>query len=626
MSDISAFDSNWWKRDEKDVHQSVFSYIRKMDQAQGYKQQDNLRFMRLFGNHEFAGINAYNYMRTEQSYNTQNRVTLNIVQSMIDTVTSKIGKNKPRPYFLTDGGDFTLKRKAEKLSKFAEGQFYATEFYEKARQAFQDSCIFGTGAVKIYREGDKICAERIFIDELTIDDMESYYQLPRQMHQRKWIHKEVLSEMFPKAKGAILSAANDSGRQDEFKDRQGDMLLVVESWHLKSGPKAKDGKHIICINNETLFSETYDKDYFPFVFFRWGLKPLGFWGYGIAEQLTGLQLEINKILKTIQVSMHLVSVPKIFLEASSKVVSAHLNNKIGGIIRYAGTKPSEGALGSVPPELFAHVDRLYNRAYEIVGISQLSAQSTKPSGLNSGKALRTFNDLESERFMAVAQRYEQAYLDGVKIMIDLAKDISDETGNYSVKVPGSGFLKTIKWEDVNMEEDQYMLQCYPTSALSQTPSARLQEVQELLQAGFISKEDGMKLLDFPDLKSYYNMANAGVEDIERQIEDMIEDGEYQSPEPYQNLQYGITKMQQAYLMYRSQKAPEDRLELLRRWISDANNLVQESTQKVQMAEAEAQGAAQGAAMVAGTPTQTGVPQKSPRDAMVALPGAGEPVA
>jgi hypothetical protein len=625
MSDQTSFmpyDSYWFKKNN-DVHQALFAYIKNLDQRQGYKQQDNLRNMRLYGNHEFAGINAYNYMRTEQSYNVQNRVTLNIVQSMVDTVTSKIGENSPRPYFLTDDGNFTLKRRAEKLSKFAEGCFYSTDYYTLANQAFQDSCIFGTGAVKIYREGDEIKAERVFIDELMLDDSESYYSLPRQMHQRKWIHKDVLKEMFPGSKGAIDAAANDSGRQDEYKDRLGDMLLVIESWHLPSGKKAKDGRHVICINNETLYDGDWTKDYFPFVFYRWNLKPLGFWGQGIAEQLTGLQLEINKLLRTIQVSMHLVSVPKIFLEASSKVVTAHLNNKIGGIIRYAGTAPTEGKLGTIPAELFSHVDRLYSRAFEIIGISQMSAQSQKPAGLDSGKALRTYNEIESERFKAVAKRFEKTFLDAAKIMIDIAKDIADDTGNFSVKTPGSSFLQTIKWEDVDMDEDQYIMQVFPASALSKTPAARLQEVQELMQAGMVSKEDGMKLLNFPDLTSYYNMANAGAEDVERQIEIMMDQGEYETPEPFQNLQYGIVKMQQAYLLYRSQKAPEERLELLRRWISDAKNLLDGAKQEAANSVAQAQA---NATPVAGAPAQTGVPAAPPTSDMQALPTAGAPVA
>ena len=67
------------------------------------------------------------------------------------------------------------------------------------------------------------------------------------------------------------------------------MVKVIESWHLSSGPKAKDGKHTIC-TNATLFKEDYDKEYFPFVFFRWNVRPVGFFGQGLAEQLQGLQL------------------------------------------------------------------------------------------------------------------------------------------------------------------------------------------------------------------------------------------------------------------------------------------------------------------------------------------------
>lgn len=581
----------WWK--VKKPNELIFSKIKDLDNSQGYVQGANLRNMKLYGNQEFTGIAAYNYYRTETSYNVQNRVTLNIVQSMIDTVVSKITKNKPKPYFLTDNGDFSLQRKAEKLNQFIEGVFYATQFYRHSEMAFTDACIFGTGAVKIYRDGDQVKAERIFIDEIMIDDTEAYYGEPRQLHQRKWVHKDVLIQIFPDKKGAIeMAASSGTDRVNDARQINGDMILTVESWHLRSGKDAKDGKHVICINNETLLEESYDKDYFPFVFFKWNLRPIGFWGQGIAEQLTGLQLEINKILRTVQVSMHLVSVPKIFVEASSKIVTAHLNNKIGGIIKYAGQPPQEGKLGSIPPELMTHLNYLYQRAYEIIGISQLSAGSQKPAGLNSGKAMRVYNDLETERFLSNAKRYESVFLDAAKQMIDIVKDIAADTKNFEMKVAGSGFLKTIKWDDVQIDDDQYMMQIFPTSALSSTPAARLQEVQELLQAGFIGKEDGMKLLDFPDLKSFYNMNNAGVEDIERQIELMIDKDEYQSPEPYQNLQYGIVKMQQAYLMYRAQNAPDEKLELFRRWIEDANTLIQNSQAAVAQQQQDMQAAQQ----------------------------------
>lgn len=609
MSDYNTSDYYWWK--SNDPEKAIFAYMGFLDQKQSNIQLENIKHMRLYGNYDYDNMLVTNSYLAEPSYSTLNRITLNIVQSMVDTAVSKITKNKPKPYFLTDAGDFTLQRKAEKLTKFAEGQFYSTKMYSLMPRVFTDAAIFGTGCLKIFTEGSEIKAERVFIDEIKVDTIESIYGEPRQMHQVKWIHKDVLAAKFPSKKGLIESAANPTNNQGLIKGANGDMVKVIESWKLPSNEQKKDGKHIISISTTTLIEEEYCKCYFPFVFVRWNNRPLGFWGQGIAEQLTGLQLEINKILKTIQVSMHLVSVPKLFVEASSKIMSSQLDNKIGSIIKYAGTKPEFGQLGQIPTELFSQLDRLYQRAFEIVGISQLSAQSQKPSGLNSGKAMRTYSEIETERFLDCGKRYEQAFLDATEIMIDYAKDIAEQTDNYSVNVPGSSFMSTIKWEEVSMDEDKYMMQIFPTSALSSTPSARLAEVQELMQAGLVSKEDGMKLLDFPDLKSYYNMTNSGVEDIERQIELMVDKQEYQTPEPFQNLQYGIKKMQQAYLMYRAQNAPEETLELFRQWISDANDLLQPPAPPAPPMTPALQQMDQAAGPVIGTETAMGSPGSAP---------------
>lgn len=528
-------------------------------------------------------------MRVESSFNLTHRVTLNIIQSMVDTVVSKITKNKPKPTFLTDGADWELQQKAKKLTKYCEGIFYSTNFYREATKAFLDGCIFGTGAVKIFKNDNEIKAERVLVDELKIDDSESFYGQPRTLHQVKFIHKDVLKGMFPGNDSYIEESSTfetEYSINKYYKNKQ--MVYVIESWHLPSTKDGKDGKHTICIANRTLFSGGYKKQHFPFIFFRWVERPVGFFGQGITEQLTGLQLEINKILKTIQVSMHLVSVPKLMVEASSKIVTAHLNNKIGGIIKYAGTPPQYASLGGIPPELFAHLDRLYQRSYEIIGISQLSSQSTKPAGLNSGKALREFNDIETERFMAVGMRYEQAFLDAANQILCLAKEIYDDTGEFKVRVKGQSFVETIDWSEVDMEEDKYMMAVFPTSALSATPAARLQDVTDLLQAGFINKEDGMKLLDFPDLKSTTNLYSAAIEDIERTIDKMMNDGIYMPPETYQNLDMGAQKMQQAYLLYRAQNAPEERLELLRRWIEDARALMSRAQEELAAQQASLQ--------------------------------------
>lgn len=604
MSDtFQENDYYWYKKPDKDAHKSVFAFVKFLGKEQEYRSSQNIDYLRLYGNYDLLGLRQFTANR-EASSSVQNRVTMNIVQSMVDTVHSKITKNKPKPMFLTNGGDWSAQSKAKKLNKFIEGQFYAMNYYDVASRGFQDSLIFGTGCAKFYIKDGNICAERVFIDEIVIDDREALYGEPRQMHQKKWIHRDVLISMFPAKKTAIMQAThrqetNDIGQYTT--NSYNDMVLVIESWKLRSSKSSKDGKHTICIDNETLFSEEYSKDYFPFVFWRWTTRPLGFFGCGIAEMLTGLQMEINKILRTIQVSMHLVSVPKIFMEASSKIISSHIDNKIGGIIKYVGNPPDSRALGHIPQELFAHLDRLYSRSFEIIGVSQLSAQSTKPSGLDSGKALRTFNDIESERFMANALRYEKTFIDAAKICIDLAKEVAeDNDGSFPVKYKTRrGDLETLDWKEVSLEEDQYVMQMFPTNALSSNPSSRFQEVQELVSAGFVSMEEAMKLLDFPDVQGLYNFKNAPSEDIDRAIELIIDKQEYSSPEPYQNLQMGKERFTQAYLYYKAQGADDDTLDLLRRWVSDAEELERraaEEMQRQQMALEQEQAMEQQAAM------------------------------
>ena len=301
--------------------------------------------------------------------------------------------------------------------------------------------------------------------------------------------------------------------------------------------------------------------------------------------------------------MHLVSVPKLLVEASSKIVSSHLNNRIGGVIKYAGTPTTYAPLGGIPGELFSHLDRLYQRAYEISGISQLSAQSLKPAGLDSGKALREYNDLETERFMAVAKRYEKCFMNAAEIMIDMAKDLYLSEGDFSVKAKDGKFVETISWKDVNMDADKYLMQIFTTSSLSSTPAARLADIQDLLAAGFIGKEDALKLLDFPDLEASMNMLNSDSTNLEKIIETMMDKGEYFPPEPYQNLENALRKVQQAYLMYKVQGAPDERLELLRQFMEDCQNLIERAQAEVPnpqqlTQELAAQGAATAAAEVA----------------------------
>jgi len=570
--------SKWWNAEPKDMYLHITVVVDGVMDMQTYRQSQNLRYARLYANQEITGFGLGAYDRVAQGP-ISNRVSYNVVKSCIDSAASKIAKMRPRIVALTSGGSWHLQQKAKKLSKFIEGSFVEAQTYQEMSRAFIDSCVFGTGVVKVFQDGEKVCTERVFVNEIICDDGEGIYGKPRQIHQIKYISRDVLIDMFPEFADKIQHASSGmKGDKSTLTSYSADMVVVRESWHLRSGKNSKDGMHVISIENCTLYSEPYNKDYFPFIFLRWSQRLLGFFGAGIAEELIGIQIEINKILRDIQVAQNLACVPRVFIETGSQVVEDHVNNKIGSIIKYTGTAPTITPANAMPTELYNHLETLYNKAYQITGISQLSATSMKPAGLDSGVAIREYQDIGSERFSLVSQAYEDAYVTLGNRFIDLAQELAIINPKLSLRVPGSKLVEEIKWEDIQIGKNQYMLQLYPASLLPTEPAGRLQKTQELLQAGMINQTTAKALLNFPDIEDAMDNELAAYNDIRSVLEDMLETDIYSAPEPFMKPALCIEIANSYYLRSKTQKIEENKLELLRRFIEDSATLVKLATQ------------------------------------------------
>jgi hypothetical protein len=278
---------------------------------------------------------------------------------------------------------------------------------------------------------------------------------------------------------------------------------------------------------------------------------------------------------------------KILMENGSKIVKEHLNNDIGTIVCYTGSQPTYITPQMVQPEVYTHFQTLIQKGYEQAGISQLSATSEKPAGLNSGKALREYNDINSDRFELTGQYYENLYLDLADLAIDVARDIYTEEGEYKVQVPNKSFIKSIDWEDVDLKRDEYVMKCYPVSSLPEDPAGRLQTIQEYMQAGMISPSAGRRLLDFPDLKDAEKLANSMEDYINQIIEKIVDEGVYTSPEiAYDNVDLAREIALEQYAYGRANGLEEDRLQLLRDFMTDITNQ-QQKQQQAAMAQQQA---------------------------------------
>lgn len=549
-------DREWWKLSGKPLADAVSTTLSVMDRAQQTRVTQLLQSARLYGNLP-SGMRAMTPQR--------DRLAFNVVQSAVDTITSKLAKNKPKPLFLTSGGNHKEQRKAKKLNKFIEGLFYELRAYDLGSRAFRSGCIDGDGLIHVFAKNGRVAWERVPVAEIFVDEFEALYGMPRQMHREVNVDRRVLIAALGKKK--IIEEANAPEQPATGTPNIADSVRVRESWHLPSGPDAGDGLHCITLAGEVLLEEEWEHEWFPFARFQWCPREYGYWSQGLAEQLMPIQIEINKLLWAVQEGYRLAAMNVIFVENGSKVVKAHLTNVPGTVVQYSGaTAPQYATPGILPPEVYSHLERLKASAYEQAGISQLSAASVKPAGLDSGKALREYNDIESDRFMTVGHAYENFYLDLARLSIATARDIAEEEGGYKVKVPGRFAHVEIDWKDIDLDEDSYVMQCFPVSSLPNEPAGRFQTIQEWVQAGWYTARQGKKLMNFPDLEAVDSLEQAAEDWLAKVLDDIVDEGDYTPPEPFDNLDLGYEMALEYYQQGKLCQLEEGRLELLRRFM------------------------------------------------------------
>ena len=567
----------WWESSKEAVGDDLIETVNSLIQEQNYRTEMNIKHARLYGNMDILGLSAFEYTRSN-SQDLDNKVTMNVIQSCVDTSESKIASKRPEPMFLTEAGDFDAQTKAKKLNKFVNGMFYDQGVYEKAALCFKDSAVFGSGLFHVYSENQRIQAERVFPNELIVDEEDAFYGNPQCKYRYKSIDRGVIKAAFPKFESQIDSAPTMRDQYTAIPTRFSNRIQIVESWKLpimgeKNGKPVvlKEGRHILAIQGATLLDEPWTREGFPFAKLGYNPRLYGYWDQGIAEILVGKQIEINKILRNIQLAQYFCSTPIWMKEVGSKVLDSHLNNRIGNIVTFKGIAPQLQTFRSVNPEMYQHLMWLINNCYEEVGISQLAAQSKNPLGANaSGKALLTFNDFETERFSRVGQRWEQFHMDIAKLMIEEAKSLhKNDKVNLSVKAESGAFVETIKFSDISLEESKYVMKVWPVSAFSSTPAAKLQEITEGMQAGLFDADTAMDLLDFPDLENKISLRTSKKKLVEKIYEKMVDTAEYMPAEPFMDLAYAIDYGQNYYCMCKMNEVPDDRLELIRRFMSQA---------------------------------------------------------
>lgn len=476
---------------------TIISDILDLKNKSGVKFNKYLRNARLYT--WTPGLSLRNINQTQvigyydlNTYGEDNTSSIqeNVIASCVDTIVSKIASTKVRPFFNTVKGSFRDIQVAKQTQHFFDLFFDKINANKIITSVFKDACIFDTGVLWISPDFkiQRALPWLVYTDpaEMTYDN------LTRVVY-------EVKND----------PTTNDSSSTYYYYNTKDKIMAIY------------DGKKSPVVSK-------YECDRLPFIFMHYNNPLVSNTSTSIADLLYGIQMEIDQLLQKIEDASKLNPALTFFVPDGSTIKTEELDNRIGNIVKYKVTPnmTTSPVTVSTPafidPQYMQLLAQLKQDAYEAVGISQLSATSQKPMGLDSGKALQTMENIESDRFETQLNTVIRTYVDLARLYIDL----SPEDNNV---LPTALMREDIKWKEVKDSIDKMNIQFSGADALSKDPQTKLQQLQMLASAGLLPQSRIAMLMEIPDLEQGYSISNNSLNAVLAVIDDCITKDIYEVP-------------------------------------------------------------------------------------------------
>lgn len=443
---------------------------------------------------------GWNYLLNGDMMPTQ----LNVIKSIIDTLVSKIAQSNVRPYFNTVNGSYTDMQAALQTQNYFDYLFEKENVNYLISEAFRDACIFDTGY--------------IFIDNDKIEKAQPYnvYLDPRET-ANNLKHKKVYYE-------------RKSFPVNQLPEKIIQLIKNKSIEYCTYGQYIDSAEHkkYYLVNNKILLEEEYKPDEIPLVVIPYSPLTFGNSSLSIVDTLYSIQTQIDLLEQKITEASNLSPANTIFLPEDNGIKPSMIDNRVGNIMTYRPVPGGGGAPVAVATPSFISeqyrdlVNDYIAKSYELIGISQLSATGQKPSGIDSGIALSTLENVESDRFETQLKTVIRAYVEVAKLIIQL----KDKDTNI---LPETNNIYNLKWKDISTSVKNLKIQFSAADSLSKDPSVKLQQLESLVANGIIPQNRVAQLMELPDIQTGYNLANNAVNAVYTVINDCLENDNMNVP-------------------------------------------------------------------------------------------------
>lgn len=424
----------------------------------------------------------------------------NVIRSCIDTLGSKIASQKVTPFFNTVNGTFREIQVVKAAQQFFDILYDELNVNKTVVQAFVDSCITDRGIIYVNKDNKNI--ERIQPWQFFFD--------PREYAYGQLTHCAFKKTDYP---ASLLTEKTDL-----------QTVTLHEYWSIK--------EHIHATYIEELNKVSFDKwdaNILPFAILRWSNPVKASSSTCVVDLLFGIQKQINYLLSQIKDASKSSFGIKYIVPTDSDVKINRLNNSNGEVIEYTPQMTPNGVMPVQPVtpafmdgQWFTALQQFKQDAYEMVGISQLSAMSQKPTGLNSGVGLQTMEDIESDRFETQLNSVIRVYVDIAKICMEVFDPLEEV-------LPSSIYRGHITWKDITEARNLMSIQFSSLDKISKDPVVKQQIISQWVNSGYISRAHAMQLMEVPDDTRGYSLMNNSLNAVMSVIDDCVENDIYDVP-------------------------------------------------------------------------------------------------
>jgi hypothetical protein len=601
-------DARWYKADDKTCHTLLFDSLERLHRLTNWRRTQDLYCACLYDDAEFASL-----VQGSQAVGefTPQTMTTNIVKRQVDTFVQRITEGRPIPMAITSGGTYPEQRRAKSLSKVFDGVLDQVGYWDTRPLLRRDGALFGDGFALNHRVGRQLFHDRAFPWEFYVDPREARYGKPQTLILLRYVDKLVMAERHPDFAEAIFESQGKSSWQHHWDtgwDEECDLVLVAWAWRLPSAEPtekdAKSGAFALCVSEATIELSEYRRDTFPVSKWRFNPGLVGWRGEGMAWGMRGLQYEVNAVGLRLQEQGYLAG-SYVWTPPDSGLETEHIDN--GSFTHLVSTvKPEFFNAPPFHPGFFDWYMNLRGRfPAEESRLSEMATRGELPPGLESGKAIRSWNQLDDKAFALQTKEDERDAIDTAWQFFDLLEEIHDEGQSkkdarepYVVKVEkreyGASILEEYKYEDYRLDKEKFTLRVFPTSILSGTPAEKYQAAKELMADGLVSQDEAYALIDIPDVQRIINLRGAARRAIEKILEKILDADDpasvYVHPEPAMNLELCRSLALMTYLDAWTNEANEENLKWVLQFALDA---------ELEMQAAKDQAAAEEAAAMAG---------------------------